>query len=74
MLTLSRVVCSRTVQVFNIGHISEDSLSAYFETKRSGGSGEVQVVIHEDQECAIVTFRTYESKYLKVQVFALIMI
>ena len=63
MLGLNKVTRPKTVQVSNIGHISVDSLSAYFETRRSGASGdEVDVVIHEDQGCAIVTFKTCESK------------
>ena len=62
MLGLFRVPRPTCVQVSNIGGTSEDSLSAYFETKRSGGSGDVDVVIHKEQGCAIVTFDSYESK------------
>ena len=61
MLGLYQVPRPTCVQVSNIGDISEDSLSAYFENKRSGGSGDVDVVIHRNQGCAIVTFDSYES-------------
>ena len=64
MLGLYQVPRPTCIQVSNIGDISEDSLSAYFETKRSGGSGDVDVVIHQDQGCAIVTLDSYESMSL----------
>ena len=64
MLGLYQVPRPTCIQVSNIGDISEDSLSAYFETKRSGGSGDVDAVIHREQGCAIVTFDSYESMSL----------
>ena len=66
MLSLEMVPYCRTLQVFNIGQLGVDSLSAYFENpKRSGGSGDVTVNINRQQGYAIVTFESYESK--KVQ-------
>ena len=60
-LGLRKVPYSRSVQVSNIGSISEDSLSAYFESRRSGGGGNVAVVMHNDKDCAIVTFESNEG-------------
>ena len=58
-LCFSRVSCPRSLQVSNIGDISEDSLSAYFESKRSGGSGFVEVVVHREKDCAIVNLENH---------------
>ena len=52
----------RSIQVSNIGRISEDSLSTYFESSRSRGGGTVAVVVHNDKDCAIVTFESNEGK------------
>ncbi len=64
MLGLEKVPLSTDIQVFGIRHISEDSLSAYLEnTRRSGGSGEVSVDIHrEEQAYALATFESNQSK------------
>ena len=63
MLGLEKVPFCRTLQVFNVGQLGEDSLSAYFEsTRRSGGSGEVTVKINRQEGYAIVTFENHESK------------
>ena len=63
MLSMERVPKCTSIQVTNIGSISEDSLSAYFgSTKKSGGSGDPDVTIDRDQGCAIVSFETPESK------------
>ena len=53
---------SRTIQVSNIGPISEDSLSTYFESSRSRGGGKVAVAMHNDKDCAVVTFENNEGK------------
>ena len=67
ILGVERVPYSRSLQVFNIGGISEDSLSAYFEnTRRSGGSGVAEVRIKKQDNCAIVSFENHESKHLRV--------
>ena len=63
MLSVEKVPQRRSLQVSNIGNISEDSLSAYFgNTRKSGGSGDPKVKLHRDQDCAIVTFDKPESK------------
>ena len=73
ILGVERVPFSRSLQVFNIGDISEDSLSAYFEnTRRSGGSGVAEVRIKRQDKCAIVSFENHESKHNTCLVFKII--
>ena len=61
-LGLSKVPYPRSIQVSNIGRITEDSISAYFESSRSRGGGKVAVVMHNDKDCAVVTFESNEGK------------
>lgn len=62
LLGVERVPSNRSVQVFNIGHMTNDSLVTYFENKRSGGSGEVTVNVNRQQGYAIVTFENHVGK------------
>ena len=49
-----RVAVSRTIQVYNIGDMSEDLLSLYFENKRSGGSEVTHVRVCQEDDYALV--------------------
>ena len=62
LLGVERVPSTKSVQVFNIGHMTNDSLMTYFENKRSGGSGEVTVNVNRQQGYAIVTFENHAGK------------
>ena len=41
MLSVHRVPLSRVVQVHNIGRVSKDMLSMYFDSKKHSGGGKV---------------------------------
>ena len=45
---------AETLQVHNIGDISEDLLSLYFENKRSGGSEVTHVRVCQEDDYALV--------------------
>lgn len=63
MLTMERVPYCTSIQVSNIGHLTEDGLSAYFgNSKKSGGEGDPDVEIHRDVDCAIVTFENSKGE------------
>ena len=63
ILGVEYVPCTRQVQVFNTGGITADPLCLYFEnTRRSGGSGQVDVNLDQDKGYAIVTFESHTSK------------
>ena len=62
LLGVERVPYTKSLQVFDIGHITKDGLIHYFENKRSGGSGEVTVNVNRQQGYAIVTFENHVGK------------
>lgn len=62
MISVHRVAQSRTIQVHNIGDMSEDILSLYFEHKRSGGGEVAHIQVNREDECALVEVTEYASE------------
>ena len=66
-----RVAASRTIQVHNIGDMSEDLLSLYFENKRSGGSEVTHVRMCQEDNYALVEVTDSASELQHLYVNAL---
>ena len=61
MMNVHRMTTPRTVQVHNIGYLTEDVLSIYFENRQRSGGGKIKHIRCEDSY-AIVEFAEHESE------------
>jgi len=62
MITVQRLVVSTSVQVHNVASLDEEALQMYFESRRSGGSGELKSCMFDSQKgYAIVEFHDQQS-------------
>ena len=66
MLSLRRVPLSRTIQVHNIGHVTEDMMMSYFsdmtETLFSGGGHVTCIRFCRDEDYAVLELQEHSSK------------
>lgn len=62
VISVHRVAMSRTIQVHNIGNISEDLLSLYFEHKRSGGGELEHTQVWREDDYALVKVTKHASE------------
>jgi len=57
MISVHHVSVPTSIQVFNIGGITKDSLQLYFEHTRTSGGGEIkQCMLNERHGYAIIEF------------------
>jgi len=62
MISVQRLNLSTSVQVHNVSSLDEDALQMYFESRRSGGSGELKSWTFDSQKgYAIVEFHDQQS-------------
>jgi len=62
MISVQRLVVSTSVQVHNVASLDEEALQMYFESRRSGGSGELKSWTFDAQKgYAIVEFHDQQS-------------
>jgi len=65
MISVQRLSMSTSVQVDNVSSLDEESVQMYFESRRSGGSGELKSFEYNSQNgCAIVEFHDLQSNKL----------
>jgi len=65
MISVERLAMSTSVQVHNITSLNEDAVQMYFESKRSGGSGEIKGWMFDSQKgYAIVEFHDQQSNVI----------
>ena len=62
MLSLQKVPQSTTIQVHNIGDVTEDMLTLFFENKRSGGGEVANVQVCRKDDYALFEFLESASK------------
>ena len=62
MLSLQKVPQSKTIQVHNIGDVTEDMLTLFFENKRSGGGEVTNIQVCRKDDYAVLDFLESASK------------
>ena len=55
-----------SIQVHGIRNLSIETLELYFENNRRSGGGEIKAIKeHREQDCALIQFKDFKSKYDK---------
>ena len=62
MVNLQRVPQSKTIQVYNIGTITEELLNMYFENKSGKDGGVIGVDVCRQDDFALIEFEKCTSK------------
>ena len=62
MVNLQRVPQSKTIQVYNIGTITEEILTLYFENKSGKDGCVIGVDVHRQDDFALIEFDKGASK------------
>jgi len=64
MISLRHVLVPTSIQVFNIGSITTDSIQLYFEHTRTSGGGDIkQFTMSKQHRYAIVEFCDTQGQY-----------
>ena len=64
MISVCHIVVPTSIQVFNIGSVSQDSIQLYFEHERSSGGGDIkQFTMNERHGYAIIEFLDQQGPY-----------
>ena len=64
MLSLQKVPQSKTIQVHNIGDVTEEMLTLFFENKRSGGGEVANIQVCRKDDYALIEFLESASKLI----------
>ena len=62
MVNLQRVPQSKTIQVYNIGTITKELLTLYFENKCGKDGGQIGVDVRKQDDVALIEFEKCASK------------
>jgi len=67
MISVCHVLVPTSIQVFNIGSISQDSIQLYFEHAKSSGGGDIkQFFMNKQHGYAIIEFCEQEGRYFVI--------
>ena len=73
MISLQRLAVTTSIQVHGVSSLDEDAVQMYFESRRSGGSGELKNFMFDAQRgCAIVEFNDQQSQLFTLGLFILL--
>ena len=62
MISVQRIPIPTSIQVHNIGKLTDETLTLYFESRRSGGGEIKKLDMRQQDNCAVIEFQNTNSE------------